>query len=91
MGLRNQLLSFLNELKHRNVLRVGAAYVVFAWLLVQVAETIFPLFGFDDTQRRTVFGRLLLYVITGVEGPVQAVSGYSPGVIYGKAYNRTRP
>jgi hypothetical protein len=52
VGLRNQLLSFLNKLKRRNVLRVGAAYVVFAWLLVQVAETIFPLFGFDDTPAR---------------------------------------
>jgi len=36
------------------VLRVGAAYVVVAWLLIQVAETIFPLFGFDDTPARIV-------------------------------------
>ena len=43
-----------NELKRRNVLRVGAAYVVVAWLLIQVAETIFPLFGFDDTPARIV-------------------------------------
>jgi len=33
---------------------VGAAYVVVAWLLIQVAETIFPLFGFDDTPARIV-------------------------------------
>jgi TolB-like protein/TPR repeat protein len=33
---------------------VGAAYVVMAWLLIQVAETIFPLFGFDDTPARIV-------------------------------------
>ena len=36
------------------MLRVGAAYVVVAWLLIQVAETIFPLFGFDDTPARIV-------------------------------------
>jgi len=36
------------------VLRVGAAYIVAAWLLIQVAETIFPLFGFDDTPARIV-------------------------------------
>jgi TolB-like protein len=36
------------------VLRVGAAYVVAAWLLIQVAETIFPLFGFGDTPARLV-------------------------------------
>jgi len=47
-------LSFFNELKRRNVLRVGAAYVVGAWLLIQVAETIFPLFGFDDAPARIV-------------------------------------
>ncbi|MFN2150564.1 MAG: tetratricopeptide repeat protein, partial [Anaerolineales bacterium] len=47
-------MSFLNELKRRNVLRVGAAYTVVAWLLIQVAETIFPLFGFDDTPARIV-------------------------------------
>jgi len=45
-------LSFLNELKRRNVLRVGAAYIVSSWLLIQVAETIFPLFGFGDTPAR---------------------------------------
>jgi len=51
---RNPPLSLFNELKRRNVLRVGAAYGVAAWLLIQVAETIFPLFGFDDTPARIV-------------------------------------
>jgi TolB-like protein/TPR repeat protein len=51
---RDPPLSLFNELKRRNVLRVGAAYVVVAWLLIQVAETIFPLFGFDDTPARIV-------------------------------------
>ncbi len=45
-------MSLINELKRRNVLRVGAAYVVASWLLIQVGETIFPLFGFDDTPAR---------------------------------------
>ena len=47
-------MSLLNELKRRNVLRVAAAYTVSAWLLIQVSETIFPLFGFDDTPARIV-------------------------------------
>jgi len=47
-------MSFFAELKRRNVLRVGAAYVVAAWLLIQVAETIFPLFGYGDTPARIV-------------------------------------
>ena len=47
-------MSLYTELKRRNVLRVGAAYLIGAWLIVQVAETIFPLFGFDDTPARIV-------------------------------------
>jgi hypothetical protein len=31
-------MSFLAELKRRNVVRVGVAYVVTAWLLLQVAD-----------------------------------------------------
>lgn len=42
------------ELKRRNVFRVGAAYAVTAWLLIQVAETLFPLFGFDEAPARLV-------------------------------------
>jgi TolB-like protein len=45
-------LSIFNELKRRNVLRVGAAYVVAAWLVIQVIETIFPAFGFGDAAIR---------------------------------------
>ena len=44
----------VSELKRRNVLRVGAAYIVAAWLVIQVAETIFPLFGYGDTAARLV-------------------------------------
>ena len=47
-------MSFLNELKRRNVIRVGFAYIVASWLIIQVAETIFPLFGFGDTPARLV-------------------------------------
>jgi len=47
-------LSFFEELKRRNVLRVAAAYLVSAWLLIQIAETIFPLFGFGDAPARMV-------------------------------------
>jgi len=44
--------SLLGELKRRNVLRVGAAYIVAAWLVIQVVETILPAFGFGDTAVR---------------------------------------
>jgi adenylate cyclase len=47
-------MSLFGELKRRNVFRVGAAYMVVSWLLIQVTETIFPLFGFDDAPARIV-------------------------------------
>jgi TolB-like protein/Tfp pilus assembly protein PilF len=45
---------FLSELKRRNVVRAAAAYVAVSWLLVQVAETVLPLFGFGDAVARAV-------------------------------------
>ncbi len=42
------------ELKRRNVLRVGAAYVAVSWLLIQVVETLFPVFGLSDAGIRAV-------------------------------------
>jgi TolB-like protein len=47
-------MSLFAELKRRNVLRVAAAYVVAAWLVIQVVETVFPAFGFGDTALRVV-------------------------------------
>jgi len=47
-------MSLYHELKRRNVLRVAIAYLAGSWLLVEVAETVFPLYGFDDTPARIV-------------------------------------
>ena len=47
-------MSLFAELKRRNVLRVAVAYVVAAWLVIQVVETIFPAFGFGDAAVRVV-------------------------------------
>ena len=47
-------MSLFNELKRRNVIRVASAYAVTAWLLIQVAETIFPLFGLTQSAVRIV-------------------------------------
>ena len=33
-------MSFIKELHRRNVFRVGAAYVIVAWLLLQVARVV---------------------------------------------------
>jgi TolB-like protein/thioredoxin-like negative regulator of GroEL len=47
-------MSFFGELKRRNVFRVAAAYVAVAWLIIQVAETLFPVFGLSDAGIRLV-------------------------------------
>ena len=47
-------MSLFAELKRRNVIRVGTAYAVMAWVIVQVAETVFPFIGFSDTAIRNV-------------------------------------
>ena len=46
--------SFLSELKRRNVLRVAMAYAAVAWLFVQIAETVMPLYGFSDDAIRAI-------------------------------------
>jgi TolB-like protein/Tfp pilus assembly protein PilF len=53
--------SFFNELKRRNVFRVGIAYVVIAWLLAQVADLAFENFGTHDWAIKT----LLLILVLG--------------------------
>ena len=47
-------MSFFNELQRRNVLRVAAAYIVASWLIIQVVETLFPVFGLADAAIRVV-------------------------------------
>ena len=36
--------SFLTELRRRNVFKVGVAYAVVGWLLIEVASTVLPTF-----------------------------------------------
>jgi len=47
-------LSLFAELKRRNVFRVAIAYVAVSWLLIQVAETVFPVYGLSDAAIRFV-------------------------------------
>src|SRR5204863_1287150 len=46
--------NFFAELKRRNVVRAAGLYLVGAWLLVQVAGTILPMFGAPDWLPRTI-------------------------------------
>src|SRR5262245_3704226 len=46
--------SLFTELNRRNVIRVAGAYVAGAWLVVQVAETMLPVYGFGEGAIRTI-------------------------------------
>lgn len=47
-------MSLFSELKRRNVLRVAIAYVAASWIIIQVAETLFPVFSVDASYVRLV-------------------------------------
>jgi TolB-like protein len=56
-------MSFLSELKRRNVIRMAGLYLVGAWLAVQVAETLLPLFGTPDWVLRALVLLLALGLV----------------------------
>ena len=52
------MVQLFEELKRRNVIRVAIAYVVTAWLIIQVVETLFPIYGLSDAAVRFVVSAL---------------------------------
>src|SRR2546423_10535484 len=46
--------SFFTELKRRRVYSVAVAYVVVAWLLIQISTQVFPFFGIPNWVVRLV-------------------------------------
>ena len=68
-------MSLYSELKRRNVFRVGIAYLAFAWLLIEVAGTLFPGFGIPDWAFRFVVIMLAI--------------GFLPTLVFSWAYEIT--
>jgi TolB-like protein/Tfp pilus assembly protein PilF len=58
--------SFLGELKRRNVIRMAGLYLVGAWLLVQVAGTVLPMFGAPEWLPRTIVVLLAIGFVPAV-------------------------
>jgi TolB-like protein len=56
-------MSLFSELQRRNVFRAATAYVAVSWLIVQVAETLFPVFGLGDTAIRAVVVVLMAGIV----------------------------
>lgn len=68
-------MSFFKELKRRNVFRVGAAYLVAAWLLLQIVDVVGPILGLPD-----VLTRYLLFLL---------VVGFIPAIVIAWAFELT--
>jgi TolB-like protein len=52
-----------NELKRRNVFGVAAAYLVFAWFILQVADIFFPLLSLPEWSTRLLAALLAIGVL----------------------------
>src|SRR5436190_16149347 len=63
--------TFLAELKRRRVYNVAVAYVVVAWLFIQVATQVFPFFGIANWVVR------LVVLLTIVGFPVSLVCAWA--------------
>lgn len=50
----SEIMLLFTELKRRNVIRVGLAYLAATWLLIQLVDTLFPIFGLSATSVRIV-------------------------------------
>ena len=68
-------MSFFKELKRRNVFRVGIAYTVATWLLIQVTDTVFPRIGLPDSAVTLVIALLAI--------------GFIPALIFAWAFEMT--
>ena len=68
-------MSFFTELKRRNVFRVGLFYIVASWLIVQVAETLLPVFEVSDAVLRAI---VLILVL-----------GFVPALVFAWAFELT--
>lgn len=66
---------FIEELKRRNVIRVGIAYLVGAWLLAQAADLVLDVMGAPDIILRSLVAVLVL--------------GFVPAVIFAWAFELT--
>ncbi len=67
--------SFFAELKRRNVVRMAGLYLVGAWLIVQVAGTLLPMFGAPEWAARSVV--------------IVVALGFLPAVIFSWAFELT--
>ena len=52
---KQPVMTFFDELKRRNVFRVGIAYAIATWVLLQITEVITPILGLPDWAPKLIF------------------------------------
>src|SRR4029453_19425397 len=70
-------MSFISELKRRNVIRVALLYLVVGWIILQVTELLADVLKLPDWTSRLVLSLLVL--------------GFVPALIFSWVYARTPP
>ena len=68
-------MSLIKELRRRNVIRMAGLYLVGAWIVVQVAETLLPIFGTPAWVLKTLVALLAL--------------GFVPALVFSWLYELT--
>src|SRR5580765_8194355 len=68
-------MSLFTELKRRNVIRMAGLYLVGAWLIVQIAGTVLPMFGAPAWLPRSIVVLLAL--------------GFVPALVFSWVYELT--
>lgn len=56
---------------------MGIAYLAVSWLVIQVVETMFPLFGFDEAPAR------LVVIVLAI--------GFIPSIVFARAFGEIPP
>jgi len=56
-------MSLYTEIKRRNVARAGVAWLALSWLLVAIADLLFPYLGFPDEAIRGLIVGLLIALL----------------------------
>jgi adenylate cyclase len=64
-------MSLFAELKRRNVIRMAGLYLVGAWLISQVAETVLPTFDVPTWVLRATMILLAIGFVVGMIAPPQ--------------------
>jgi TolB-like protein len=72
---KKAVMSFIDELRRRNVFRVGIAYAIATWVLLQITEVITPILDLPDWAPK------LIFVILAV--------GFVPALIFAWAFELT--